>query len=311
MTAKVGLIVGREWAFPPALVEEVNRRPEGVVVEYVKIGGTRMGESVPYAVLVDRISHEVPYYRTYVKHAAAQGVVVVNDPFMWAADDKFLDATLADRLGVAHPRTVVLPNKDYVPGIVPHESLRNLVYPVDWEGIIGHVGLPCILKDAHGGGWRDVYVCQSLGEVLYHYNHSGRMTMVVQEFIDFDRYVRCVCLGRADVLVTIYDPKERRYRDADPVEYLGRPLFDRVVADTLALNRALGYDMNSAEFAVRDGVPYAIDFMNPSPDFDPNNLGPAHFRWAVEKTADLVIRRALEQAAGRAGRTSPLNWPPR
>ena len=59
-----------------------------------------------------------------------QGARVVNNPFMWTADDKFFEASLATKLGVRSPKTVVLPNKDYVPGIVHNESLRNLIYPL-------------------------------------------------------------------------------------------------------------------------------------------------------------------------------------
>src|SRR5688572_17151831 len=84
---KIGLVVGREWSFPPAFIEEVARRDSGVTAEYVKLGGTAMEELVPYSVIVDRISHEVPYYRTYLKYAALQGAIVVNNPFMWSADD--------------------------------------------------------------------------------------------------------------------------------------------------------------------------------------------------------------------------------
>src|SRR5437588_6011699 len=161
MTLKVGLIVGREWSFPPAFIEEVNRRGAGVTAEFAKLGGTRMDEPCPYAVLIDRISHEVPYYRSYLKSAVLQGVTVVNNPFMWPADDKFFEATLAAKLRVCHPKTVALPNKDYVPGIVPNERLRNLVYPPDWQGIADYVRLPCILKAAHRGRWRGVFRCHT------------------------------------------------------------------------------------------------------------------------------------------------------
>jgi glutathione synthase/RimK-type ligase-like ATP-grasp enzyme len=208
---KVGLLVGREWSFPPAFIEEVNRRNEGVVAEFVKLGGTKMDEVNPYSVIVDRISHEVPYYRSYLKEAVLQGVTVVNNPFMWTADDKFFEASLATRLGVASPKTVVLPNKDYVPGIIHTESLRNLAYPMDWDALIDYVGMPCILKDAHGGGWRDVYVCRTKEELWDAYNQSGLLTMVLQEFIEWDHYVRCMCLGQTEVLPMKYDPREKRY----------------------------------------------------------------------------------------------------
>src|SRR5215217_152184 len=183
MTLKIGLIVGREWSFPPAFIEEVRRRDEGVAAEYVQLGAPRMGEETPYSVIIDRISHEVPFYRSFLKHSVLQGATVVNNPFMWSADDKFFGASLATTLGVASPKTVVLPHKEYVPGIVHDESLRNLVYPLDWDAIIEYVGLPCILKDAHGGGWRDVYVCHSLEQLLRHFNESGRLLMIVQEYI--------------------------------------------------------------------------------------------------------------------------------
>lgn len=289
---KIGLLVGREWSWPPAFLDEVRKRNADVSAEYVKLGGTSMDEPIPYTVLIDRISHEVPYYRSYLKHAVLQGVTVVNNPFMWTADDKFFGASLATKLGIAHPKTVALPNKDYVPGIVPNESLRNLVYPLDWQGIVDRVGgLPCILKDAHGGGWRGVYVCHTLDELISNYNQSGLLTMVVQEYIRFDHYVRCLCIGQEEVMPMRYDPHARKYIvDHD---HLGRSLGQRVVEDSLKLVRALGYDMNSVEWAIRDGVPYAIDFMNPAPDMDIYSLTPHYFDWAVRAMADMAIRYAL------------------
>ena len=122
---RVGLIIGREWSFPPAFIEEVAKRDAGVTVEYARIGATSMDQPCPYDVVIDRISHEVPFYRTWLKKAVLDGVTVVNNPFMWSADDKFFGAALATRLGVASPKTVALPNKSYVPGIVPSETRKS------------------------------------------------------------------------------------------------------------------------------------------------------------------------------------------
>jgi hypothetical protein len=292
MDKKIGLLVGREWSFPPRFIEEVNKRGGGVTAEHVQLDAARMDDPVPFAVIIDRISHEVPYYRSYLKHAALQGCTVVNNPFMWSADDKFFGASLAARLGVASPKTVALPNKDYVPGIKHDESLRNLRFPLDWQGLADYVGMPCVLKDAHGGGWRDVYVCHSIEELIHHYDSSGRMQMVVQEFIRWEHFVRCLAIGQQDVLPMKYDPKERRYL----VEHahLSPTLGARIVDNSLTLMRALGYDMCSLEWAIRDGVPYAIDFMNPAPDLDVNSLTPLYFEWAVEKMTNMAIRLATE-----------------
>jgi len=294
---KVGLLVGREWSFPPALIDEVRRRDQGVEVEYVKLGGTSMDEPVPYAVIVDRISHEIGYYRTYLKHAVLQGVTVVNNPFMWSADDKLFDASLATKLGVASPKTIALPNKEYVPGIKHDESLRNLKYPLDWDAIIAHIGMPCILKDAHGGGWKEVYVCRTKEELIEHYNTSGLLTMIIQEFIEWEQFVRCMSLGQREVLCMKYDPKNRCYVPEE--DHLSPELEARIKKDSLTLMRALGYDMCSLEFAVRDGIPYAIDFMNPAPDMDINSLTPHYFQWVLKGMADLVIRLAKESKTAR------------
>lgn len=290
MSKRVGLMVGREWSFPPAFIEAVNGRNAGVTAEYVKVGAEAMDSIPEYDVIIDRISHEVPYYRTWLKQAVLQGATVINNPFMWSADDKFFGAALATRLGVASPKTMALPNKDYVPGIVHAESLRNLEYPLDWDAVVEYIGMPCVLKDAYGGGWKEVYICSSLEELLHHYNNSGLLTMIVQEFIEFEHFVRCLCLGQQEVLPMKWDPANRKYFVEH--DHLSPALGDRIVKDARTLCQALGYDMNSLEFAVRDGVPYAIDFMNPAPDMDINSLTPHYFEWTVTHMADLAVRLA-------------------
>ncbi|MEO6445973.1 MAG: hypothetical protein ABIZ91_16470 [Gemmatimonadaceae bacterium] len=290
MSKRVGLVVGREWSWPPAFIKEVNERDAGVVAEFATIGGEHADGPVPYDVLIDRISHEVPMYRCFLKKAVLEGRTVINNPFMWTADDKFFEAALAEKLGVASPKTVLLPNKDYVPGILPSESLRNLRYPLDWKGILDYVGLPCVLKDAHGGGWKEVYICRSMEELIENYNTSGLLTMIVQEFIEWDQFVRCLCLGQEEVLPMQYDPKARKYIVDD--DYLAPAMRERIVRDSRTLCHALGYDMNSLEYAIKDGVPYAIDFMNCAPDMDINSLTPGYFEWVVKGMADLAIRLA-------------------
>ena len=296
---RIGLFVGREWSWPPAFIEEVNSRTSesGVIAEYVKVGGTLMNEPCPYRVIIDRISHEVPYYRSYLKNAAIQGVKLVNDPFMWTADDKFFGASLLDRIGLPSPKTVVLPNREYVPGIKHDESLRNLLYPMDWNAMVERVGgFPCVLKDAHGGGWRDVYVVHSMEELWEAYNGSGLLTMILQEFIRWDDYARCMGIGQRQVRVMRYDPTKRYYH---PEHGFDDEMAQLLHDYTLTICRAFGYDMNTCEFAIRDGIPYAIDFMNPAPDMDVNSLGKGHFDWMVKTMADVMIELALSDEQTR------------
>src|SRR5256886_11723661 len=189
----VGLMVGREDTFPQPFLDAVNAKGEskGVRAEMATLGGAGELEEPAYAVIVDRISHEVPYYRAHLKSATLQGTVVVNDPFWWNADEKFFECTLARKLGVAVPRTVVLPNKEYIPDIDPQRSLRNLRFPLDWDAIVRYTGLPAVLKPNTGGGWKDVFVVGSLDELLRAYDSTGQKTMILQEFIQWDDYVRC------------------------------------------------------------------------------------------------------------------------
>src|SRR5215212_57273 len=125
MTKKIGIMVGREETFPGAFIEEVNRRNAGVVAELVKLDGTGMASDSGYDVIIDRISHEVPYYRTFLRTAMVGGTVIVNNPFWWSAsDDKLFGATICQNVGVAHPRTIALPSHSYIEGIDHTFSLR-------------------------------------------------------------------------------------------------------------------------------------------------------------------------------------------
>jgi hypothetical protein len=285
---------GREFAFPPAFLERVNQkgRRDGITAEFVTLTGTRMGEPPAYRVIVDRISHEVEYYRAFLKHAMLSGTYVINNPFWWTADDKFFNYAVAARLGIAIPKTVVLPQKSYPSEFdLTSESLRNLGYPVDWDALLDYVGRPAILKPYSGGGWKHVYKVQNRDELLRAYDGTGPYCMTLQEFVDFDRYVRCFTFGQTDIVPVAYDPRERRY--IVDHNYLPPELGARVVRDAQTINAALGYEMNTIEFAIKDDIPYAIDFLNPAPDFERDRITPFYFEMAVEKMSDLVIDRAL------------------
>jgi len=291
---KIGLMCGREYAFPPAFLERVNQkgRRDGITAEFVKLAGTRMGEPAAYRVIVDRISHEVEYYRAFLKHAMLTGTYVINNPFWWTADDKFFNYAVASKLGIAIPKTVVLPQKSYPAEFdLTSESLHNLAYPVDWDALLEYVGRPAILKPYSGGGWKHVYKVQNREELLQAYDRTGPYCMTLQEFIDFDRYVRCFTFGKTDIVPVAYDPCERRY--IVDHNYLPPDLGARVVRDAQTINTALGYEMNTIEFAIKGDVPYAIDFLNPAPDFERDRITPFYFEMALEKMSDLVIDRAI------------------
>jgi hypothetical protein len=294
---KVGLLCGREYAFPPAFLARVNEigKKDGVTAEFVKLGGTKMNEPAEYDVIVDRISHEVEYYRGYLKHAVLQGTYVINNPFWWTADDKYFNYSVMAKLGIAIPKTVLLPQKGYPSNVdITSESLHNLKFPIDWDGLLDYVGRPAILKPFSGGGWKHVYKVNNKEELWAAYDQTSPVCMTLQEFIDFDKYVRCFTFGKLDIVPVHYDPKERKYLVQH--DYLSAGLTHRVVKDAQTINQALGYEMNTIEFAMKGDVPYAIDFLNPAPDFERDRITDYYFEMVLDKMSRLVIERALNGA---------------
>jgi glutathione synthase/RimK-type ligase-like ATP-grasp enzyme len=291
---KIGILVGFEDSFPHAFIKRVNELDgTDIVAEFVRVGAPRMGEPSGYDLIVDRISHEIMTYKPFLKNAVLTGTYVVNDPFWWLADDKFFDGALVSQLGVAHPKTAIIPAKKRFPRTT-EMSYRNQAL-VDWKEVFDYIGFPAILKPYDGGGWRNVYKVNNPQEFFRAYEETGTLVMILQECIDFDDYFRCLSIGKDNILPIRYNPRayfHERYV-AGPVNY-DDPLVARVVRDARTICHALGYDMNSVEFACKDGIPYAIDFMNPAPDMDYHSIRPENFDWVVNAMADMCIRYVKE-----------------
>ncbi len=294
---RVGILAGREVTFPESIINRINEKGAGrVVAEMVTVGGIRMDQELKYDVIIDRISHEVPYFRAMLKRMALEGTFVINNPFWWSADDKFFNFSLASKIGVAIPKTVLLPQHGYIKDITS-ESLRNLEFPIDWEGVIDYVGFPAFLKPFDGGGWKNVSKIHSLEELWSEYNQSGTLCMTLQEGIEYDQFVRCYCVGQEKVLIMPYDPSKPYLSGMQYVNvenYLSPELHKRVEQDVITICKALGYDLNTVEFAIKDGIPYAIDFMNPAPDAEIASVGEYNHTWIVDQMTDFILRKLDE-----------------
>ena len=293
MAKKIGILFGMENTFPPALVEKINSMNAGVEAEFVKIGGIRMDEPKKYAVIIDRISQDIPFYRAYLKNAMLQGTIVINNPFWWTADDKFFNYAMAHKIGVAIPPTVILPHQKHPPDTTD-QSMRNLIYPLNWEELFAYVGFPAFLKPYSGGGWKHVYKVHSPDEFFHFYNQTGDLCMTLQHGVEFEEYFRCYVVGQEKVHIMRYDPKapfHERYVKGNPAP--SATMKERVEKDAITLCKALGYDLNTVEFAVEDGVPYAIDFMNPAPDAEVTSVGRENFEWVIDAVAEMAVKKAL------------------
>ncbi len=273
MNKKIGILHGKERSFPEAFVKRINdKNIKGITAESVKINKVAQGESSGYAVIVDRISQDVPFYRAYLKNAAISGTAVINNPFWWSADEKFFNNALATKIGVPVPKTVILPSRD-LPDDTSDASFSNLAYPLDWNNIFEYVGFPAYMKPYAGGGWKNVYRLNNMEEFFQTHAETGQLVMLLQEEIIFEEYYRCYCIGRKHVRIMPYEPRNphhlRYVANHQPSAKLLKTMEDIV----LKINNYLGYDFNTVELAIRDGVPYAIDFCNPAPDADLKSVG--------------------------------------
>jgi len=295
---KIGILHGKERSFPEAFVSRVNSKNiPGIVAEPVRIDKAMQGEPSGYAVIIDRISQDVPFYRTWLKNAALTGTAVINNPFWWSADDKYFNNCLMTKVGVPVPKTAILPSRD-LPDDTSDDSFSNLAFPLDWESIFNYVGFPAYMKPFAGGGWKHVYKLRNAEEFFQKHSETGQLVMLLQEEIVFEEYYRCYCIGGKHVRIMPYEPRNPHH-----LRYVAdfKPSAERLQQMTdivLRINQYLGYDFNTVELAVRDGVPFAIDFCNPAPDADRPSVGEENFEWVVETAANYAIEKALANNGG-------------
>jgi predicted flap endonuclease-1-like 5' DNA nuclease len=301
---KIGVLFGMENTFPFALIERINEKNiPGIHAEPVLIDQVRQGETSDYAVIIDRISQDVPFYRSFLKNAALSGTAVINNPFWWSADEKFINNTIAMKVGVPVPNTALLPSKQ-MPTDTQASSFRNLQFPMDWESLFNYTKFPAYMKPHDGGGWKSVYKVKDLEDFFEKYGETEQLVMMIQSEVVFEEYFRCYCLGGKRVHIMPYEPTNPhhlRYVTERPPA--SKELLDLVHDYVLRLNHALGYDFNTVEFGIMDGIPYAIDFCNPAPDADLYSVGQENFDWIVENAAEMAIERAQAHRDGEMNLT--------
>ncbi|MBP9502140.1 MAG: hypothetical protein KBF17_08275 [Candidatus Promineofilum sp.] len=285
----VGFIIGREHEMPDTVMNLLNERYDGVQAEMVKLGGTFLDEPVPYDVIIDRMSHEIPYFRTYVKYAALQGCYIINDPFVWSIDTKFMATTIMKSLDVLTPRTVVLPNKDVDTETVP-DSYRNLKYPMDWQAIVDYIGGPAIFKDIRSGGRRFAHRVRTVEELIQRYDESGTRTMILQQVIESSHQYHCIVIGGEKTLLMPYSLETGHYFvEATPLD---DKMAKRMTDIAIQIASVYGYEINMTEFVLKGEELYLINATNPSPIIGRELMTEDQFNWICAEIADLAARRA-------------------
>ncbi len=302
---KIGFLYGIEQTFSRSVIESINNlNIKGVSAELMKVGATKTEDIFKYKVILDRASHEVPFYRSVLKLAFLRGVKIVNNPFLSFADDNFFHASLAENININVPKSVILPSKEHPPG-TNSETMRNMVFPIDWDAVFEHVGFPAYIKPNLLSPFHDSYKVYNPSEFFSAYDLTGNRPMLLQESIEYDTYYKCFVIGKKHVRVMTYNPIKPHQQRYISLEWgIDEETRRRLSEFSIKICETFGFDFNAIEFAVKDNVPYAVEFMNPAATAELSILHEKNFNWIVENTASFLIEKALE----RKKTPSALNW---
>jgi hypothetical protein len=222
-----------------------------------------------------------------MRYWSLSGAYVLNNPFYTLNADKLSDLLVCDRLGIPHPKTILLPRVNLT------EDMREIVSEPDWERIRGSIPFPCIVKPVDGYAWQDVFRAETLEELMRFYDGiKGRRVLMVQELIPWSQYYRAFCVGLEDVLLVKWTPKPLdmgEYACVDPMDKMD--IADFITGKTAEFNAAVGLDFNSIEWCVtRDGKAYIIDSYNDVPDVRKDKIPDPCYRWIVDRFCSCVRR---------------------
>lgn len=286
----IGLLVGDETDFPKAFIKAINSKKTSVKAELAKISYTKMDGEANYDVLIDRISHIVPYYRSFLEFAVLNDTYIINNPFTWSADSRFIGTAVVNLLGLKSPRTIILPNKYIERDAVP-DTFRNLDYPMDWNAIIDYVGVPAIFKNNSMGGRPETHRVHNVNELLEWYDESGTRTKILQEIIESDTHIHSFVVGHEKVMSLFFSIEDNRYKSEiiSNDDELGAQL----AYAALRITQSYQYDVNMVEFVIRNNEIYVINGSNPAPQISYELMSKDQFQWCVDEIADVAIECAL------------------
>lgn len=286
----IGILAGDEYEFPEALIDTINKDDAPVRAELAKVSYTQMDGSTDYNVLIDRISHIVPYYRIYLQFAILANAYVINNPYTWSIDSRFFGTAMVNHLGLKSPRTVILPNK-YIARDATPDTFRNLDYPMNWQAIIDYVGVPAIFKNNSGGGRQETHRVHNVDELIEWYDESGTRTKILQQVIESDIHIHSFVVGHDQVMSLRFSIKDNHYKPdiISNSDQLGATLAEAAIRIT----KAYQYDVNMVEFVIHNDEIYVISGTNPVPQISDALMSKAQFNWCVAEIAKVAVDRAL------------------
>ncbi len=266
-------------------IKDIVSRLKDIPVEFMSISQEKIPIEPKYRVVVDRLSYRYPFLVEILKNLALSGTYIINNPFAASATNKLIDMNLGKCLGLAYPKTIVLPNQSVI------EETEGIVNQPDMRRIAEELGLPFILKPYNGYAWQDVYVIGSVEEFNNKYPElSRRHIMMAQQLIRYKDYFRVYCFDKQDVLFIRWIPKPLamgQYLKCDLTKM--KDTADRLTDMTIKLNQALDLDVNVTEWCVdEEGRWWVIDAYNEVPDIVPEALPPSDYLQIVDMFSSCI-----------------------
>ena len=312
----IGLSLGADICWPicyesllAALTRDLHydgRRIE-VHCERVTIEPFNLRQPVKYDVVIDRLTHWYSTSREWIKKAILiNDLYVYNNPWSLQSNEKHTSYCAMMRLGLPIPETWMLPPKSYDVTDDLEATLRQYARLFSLPEIGDKLGYPFFMKPYHGGGWKGVSKIDDADALNRAYDASGTEVMNLQAAVlPYERFVRCVGLGPQTRKVN-YDPGaplHDRYRmDHD---FLSAADSKHLENTTLTINAFFGWDFNSCEALLRNGIWHPIDFANACPDSQVTSLH-YHFPWLIKAN----LRWSLFVAATDKKMRKNLDWEP-
>jgi len=315
-TKRIGLSLGADICWPICFEEILRRLALSIPVgnETVSFDCSRvtiepfdLRQPVRYDIVIDRLTHWYHTSREWIKKAVVlNDTYVFNNPWSLQANEKHTTYCAMMRLGLAVPDTWMLPPKAYEPSADLQVTLTRYAQLFDLGEIGARLGYPLFMKPYDGGGWVGVSKIDDEDALRAAYDASGAKVMHLQAaIIPYERFVRCIGLG-PQLRSVNYDPGaplHDRYRlDRDFISAAERAELEDI---TLTINAFFGWDFNSCEALLKQGVWYPIDFANACPDSQVTSLH-YHFPWLIKAN----LRWSLFCAATRRRVRRNLDWEP-
>lgn len=316
VTRRIGLSLGADVCWPMCfedLVREldlalpIGRDTIRFDVERVTIEPFDLRQPTKYDVVVDRLTHWYGTSREWIKKAVVlDGVYVFNNPWSVQANEKHTTYCAMMRLGLAIPKTWLVPPKEYETKADLQVTLERYAKLFDLGAIGKEIGYPLFMKPYDGGGWVGVSKVDDEKALRQAYDKSGKAIMHLQKgVVPFDRFIRCIGLGPQTRIIR-YDPSQPLHgRYLVDTNFVNAEEASVIEDTTLVINAFFGWDFNSCEALSQEGSWYPIDFANPCPDSQVTSLH-FHWPWLVKSK----LRWALFCAATKRPFKHNLDWQP-